>query len=254
MPGKQATAAFSALAVLLIATIGSGSAAPSQKKTEKTTAANARIRIVHAMPDGPALDVYLGSKKLLENVPYRTISRYFPLPAGTHRIKLTASGKPNAALEMNATVEEGRAYTAAIVGTRRVYQTVLLDDDLAPTEKRAARLRVVHFAPDAPALDVLVVDPKTVKAAKPEPGSKPPAVPPARPLLTKAAYGKATEYVTVPAGEHVLEVRPTGFALPVKEQISLKAARGESLTLFAFGLLKGEDKQALAVTVVPDAP
>ncbi|MBD0273910.1 MAG: DUF4397 domain-containing protein, partial [Acetobacteraceae bacterium] len=174
-------------------------------------------------------------KKLLENVPYRTISRYFPLPAGTHRIKLAAAGKPNAALEMSATVEAGRVYTAAIVGTRRVYRTVLLEDD--PAGARGTRLRVVHFAPDAPALDVLAVDAKA-----------------ARPLIKNAAYGKATDYVTVSPGQHVLEVRPSGFALPVKAGIPLKAARGTSATLFAFGLLKGEDKQAFGVTVEPDAP
>lgn len=208
------------------------------------------------MPDGPALDVYLGSKKVIAGVPYRSVSKTFPLPPGTHRIKWTAAGKPSAALEMSADVEAGRSYIAAVVGTRRVYQTILLADEAEekgaqkPEKTSAVRLRVLHFAPDAPALDVLAVEPPSSKT--------PAAVPAARVLIKGAAYGKATGSA-LPAGEHLLEIRPSGFAtgalahpLPIGEPLRLKAAAGTRWTLFVFGLLKGEDKQGFGATLAPE--
>ena len=43
---------------------------------------NALVRVVHASPDAPAVDVYVDGNKALSNVPFFTASNYLPLPAG----------------------------------------------------------------------------------------------------------------------------------------------------------------------------
>src|SRR5215208_1806650 len=45
---------------------------------------NALVRVVHASPDAPAVDVYVDGNKVLSNVPFFTASDYLPLPAGEH--------------------------------------------------------------------------------------------------------------------------------------------------------------------------
>jgi hypothetical protein len=54
---------------------------------------NAFVRVVHASPDAPAVDVYVDGNKALSNVPFFTASDYLPLPAGEHRFQVTPTGQ-----------------------------------------------------------------------------------------------------------------------------------------------------------------
>ncbi len=221
----------------MVLALGTGVWAQKAGKTGgKSAPGKAYIRVVHAIPDAPVMDIYLGSKKILAKVPYRTVSRYFPVPAGTHQIKVVASQAGIAVLTIPVTAEAGEAYTLAASGTLRTLRPVLLEDDLAPAGKGEGRLRVVHLAPDVPAIDVVAVTPKEA-------------------LLYKGAtYPTATPYRSLRHGSYVLEVRPSGSPYAVEEDIKAKVPAGANLSAFAFGLLKGEDRQGFTVTITPDMP
>jgi hypothetical protein len=79
---------------------------------------NAKVRVVHASPDAPAVDVYVDGSKVLTNVPFFTASDYLDLPAGEHRFQVTPTGQPadKAVIDAKATVEAGKAYTVAATG------------------------------------------------------------------------------------------------------------------------------------------
>src|SRR5688572_6818439 len=79
---------------------------------------NALVRVVHASPDAPAVDVYVDGAKALTNVPFFTASDYLPLPAGEHRFQVTLTGNAadQAVIDAKATVEAGKAYTVAATG------------------------------------------------------------------------------------------------------------------------------------------
>ena len=53
-----------------------------------SAASDARVRVLHASPDAPAVDVYLDGSKVsaLTNVPFGAISDYLAIPAGSHKV------------------------------------------------------------------------------------------------------------------------------------------------------------------------
>jgi hypothetical protein len=50
------------------------------------------LRILHASPDAPNVDIYIDSGLVLANVPYPTASNYLAISAGAHNIKINAAG------------------------------------------------------------------------------------------------------------------------------------------------------------------
>src|SRR5690349_6229389 len=78
----------------------------------------ARVRVVHASPDAPAVDVFVDGKAVLTNVGFTAVSDYLMVPAGPHKLAVAPSGKGEdaAVIAANPTLEAGKAYTVAAVG------------------------------------------------------------------------------------------------------------------------------------------
>jgi hypothetical protein len=55
---------------------------------------DARIRVLHASPDAPAVDIYINDSMVdgLTNVPFGVISDYLTVPADTYNVKVYATG------------------------------------------------------------------------------------------------------------------------------------------------------------------
>ena len=49
---------------------------------------HARLRVMHASPDAPNVDVLIDGKAVLTDVPYATASNYLTISAGTRRIQV----------------------------------------------------------------------------------------------------------------------------------------------------------------------
>jgi hypothetical protein len=196
----------------------------------------ARVRVVHASPDAPAVDVYADGAKVLTNVAFKGSSDYLSVPAGPHNFKVFATGANPASdapvINADATLEVGKDYTVAAIGlVDNIKPLVLADNNAAPAAGKA-HVRVVHASPDAPAVDIAV---------------KGGAV-----LVPNLAFGKDAGPLPVDAGTYDLEVRAAGtttVALPVNG-VALTA--GKIYTIFAVGLLNGTPKlEALPIANDP---
>jgi hypothetical protein len=176
------TALFGLVALIFGMSMASGVYAQSE----------AQVRVLHASPDAPAVDVYVDGDLTLENVPFFTASQYLSLPAGSYQIQVTPTGEsPDAAvIDAEATVEGGMAYTIAATGLVANIQPTIIVDDLSAPADGQAKVRVYHFSPDAPAVDVRLAD-GTV-------------------LISSLAFPDASEYLEVPAGSYDLQVVPAG--------------------------------------------
>ena len=77
------------LALLLLALLAAAFVAP---------AANAQrtnmVRVMHASPDGPAVDVYVDGRAALTDLAFFAYSDYLALPDGTYDIAVTPAGAP----------------------------------------------------------------------------------------------------------------------------------------------------------------
>ena len=198
------------------------------------TAADAsRVRVLHASPDAPNVDIYLDDAKVdaLTNVPFKTISGYLSIPAGGHNVKVVPTGGAvaDAVIDADVTFASGKSYTVAATNVVASIEAQVVVDAPAPGAG-GAQLRVVHFSADAPAVDV-----------RPDGGS---------PLVTNLAYPDATEYLDIPAATYDLEVCATGTDTCPLDLDPVTVEDGTSYSAFAVGSLTGE---TLTVVVAVDA-
>ena len=204
-------------------------------------ASKAMVRVMHASPDAPAVDVYVNGDVVLSDVPFKAISDYLMLDAGSYDLGIKAAGAAAAdpyVLEANdVAVEAGKAYTVAATGLLANIQfTIFVDNPKAASD--TAKLRVVHFSPDTPAVDV---------------GLK--GTPPEDALIKGLEFPKASTYLAVPGGTYDVEVRPAGTDQVALDLSGTKLENGKNYSVFAVGLLQGEPALGVVVAIdgmVPD--
>ena len=154
------------------------------------------VRAVHASPDAPPVDVYVNGMPLLSDVPFRAISGYLVLLAGTYRVQVVPAGADpaEAAIDAEVSVDDAKYTVAAIgevgEGAEQPIDALVMEDDTSPVGDGQARVRFVHASPDAPPVDI-------VPAGAEEP------------LFANVSFGEF-EYAEVPGGTYTLEVRPAG--------------------------------------------
>jgi hypothetical protein len=206
---------FLLLAALLMLTgVASAPAAFAQEDT-------ARVRVVHASPNAPAVDVYLDGSLVdgLSNVPFFTVSGYLEIPAGERRIQVTpaGAGPDQAVIDASVPFTGGNAYTVAAVGLLENISAEVIEDDLSELEGSEARVTVYHFSPDAPAVDVKLAD-GTI-------------------LLDSIDFGSSSS-IDVGAGTYDLLVTPAGEAEPVVINLAgTTVEAGNNYDVFAYGTL-----------------
>ncbi len=183
----------------------------------------AHVRIIHASPDAPAVDVLLDGNKALTNVAFKTVSDYLPVPAGTHQVKVVATGTDTAVIDAPVTVKAGGNYTILAIGraSDSSIKPLVLTDITPKSVKNKAAVRVVYAIPDGPPVDLVI--PQT-KSGSPV-------------YIAKAlTTGTASAYLTAPAGAYSVEVRPAGGSTSVRK-IDIQVVGGGAYTVVAFGLV-----------------
>jgi len=182
---------------------------------------NARVRVIHASPDAPNVDVHANGNRVLSNVPYKAASDYLSVPAGSYKFEVFAAGQTaNPVLTIDANLAAGTDYT--VVALDRVSQLkyrVFEDNNAAPAAGKA-HASVIHAGSDAPAVDIAVKGGPV--------------------LVSGIAFGEQQGPLPVDAGTYDLEVRPAGtntVALPLNG-VQLEA--GKVYTFVASGLLNGQ--------------
>ncbi len=180
----------------------------------------ARVRVVHASPDAPNVDVLLDNAKVLSDVPYLASSAYLETSTGDHNLKVNAAGTATTAIDADVTLADGTDYT--VIASDLVAQItpiVLQDDNTAPAAGNA-RVRAIHGAPSAPAVDVYVTAPGADLET-------------ATPVLTNVAFGDVADYLEVPAGEYQVRATPAGTKAVAIDSGALTLESGQVRTAIA---------------------
>jgi hypothetical protein len=180
----------------------------------------AKVRVLHGSPDAPAVDIYLDDTIVdaLTNVPFGTISEYLEIPAGDHNVKVYATGTTSdPVIDADVSVAAGAAYTIAATGALADITPQVLEDEPAPTSS-SAKVRVIHFSADAPAVDIATAGSSVDEA-----------------VVKGLEYPDATGYLELPGGTYDLEVRLAGettVALPLAD---VTIEDGRAYSVFAVG-------------------
>jgi LPXTG-motif cell wall-anchored protein len=189
----------------------------------------ARVRVVHASPDAPAVDVWVNGSVAFSNAPFQGITDYAELAPDSYQVQVTPTGATEP-IVIDATLDlaAGTDYTVVAVGQlANIEPLVLVDNNSAPAAGKA-HVRFVHASPDAPAVDIAVANGGPV-------------------LFSNVPFKGVGDYLPVDAGTYDLEARLAGTDTVALSVPGVSLADGTVYTIFAMGLAGGEP----ALTAVP---
>lgn len=189
------------------------------------------VRFAHASPDALPVNVTINDQQVLTNRSFGNVSDYLRVTSGTHTVTVTIArtGTEGEVLfEDTLTVEQRTRFTVVVAGEwtapgEGTVQPVVLEDNLTARSENESDLRLSHFSPDAPPVDVAIQGTDRV-------------------LFDNVSYNDTTDYVSVPAGNHTLEVReatPDGTG-DVITTVNVSLEGGDAYAAFAVGYLEPE--------------
>lgn len=130
----------------------------------------ADVRVVHAVPDAPAVDVFVNDPTAamapaIPNLAYTEIApgadAYVSLDAGINNVLVTEAGNPGfiAIPATDLDLAAGQQYTAYATGTLGGgIEAFITEDDDRPIATEA-RVRILHLSPSAGLVDIYVTAP-----------------------------------------------------------------------------------------------
>jgi nitrous oxide reductase accessory protein NosL len=173
---------------------------------EDPTGEKSAVRVYHASPDAPKVNVWLDGAIALSGVDYQQSSGMLMVPAGVHTVQIDAilpNGDvltvfPETELDLMVDTEYnvialGKAAEIGD-GTATEFAPKIVARDLLTPE--GGRVQAIHAAPDAPMVDIFITAPNADLIG-------------AMPFADDVEYLGATDAVEVPAGDY--QIRITAF-------------------------------------------
>lgn len=220
---------FSALFSLLACSKDEQTPAPVQ---------NARVMVIHASPNAPAVDVRVNNTVAFSNLPFPNNSAYANVPAGTINVKVSPTGTATNVIDANVTVAANTNYSIiALDSVSKIKASVVVDNLAAPAAGQA-HVRFFHLSPNAPAVNITTAGGATTLFGN-------------RTFNDQNSNAMFASFTPLSAGTVTLEVRaaasPSTVVLTVPN-VTLQA--GKIYTVFARGFLGGTAGQALGAQIV----
>jgi hypothetical protein len=184
------------------------------------------VRVFHTVPDAPNVDIYADDNRIVEDLAYGEYTDYLPVPEGTYKISLYATGSDTPVLSNMLTVKGNSLKTVAAVDMLDNISLVAIPDANVPMETGKSMLRFAHLSPNAPAVDITLPD--------------------GTPLFQNVSFKNLTNYIAVPPGNYTVLVRLAGTTNNVLTVPNLNLGANNYYTAYAIGLA-GEDPSLEAV-------
>jgi len=190
-----------------------------------------RVRVVHASPDAPAVDVWVDGAVAFEGAPFKGITSYATLSEGMHNFQVVPAGATEpVVIEADLDLQMDQDYTIVAVGQLENIEPLVLADNNALPEAGKAHVRFVHASPNAPEVDIAVADGGPV-------------------LFANIEFKESGDYLPVDAGTYDLEARLAGTNDVALSVPGVALEDGKVYTIFAMGLA-GEEPALTAVASV----
>ncbi len=157
------------------------------------------VRVVHAASDAPAVDVLANGNLVFQGLKFKDFTEYTPVPPGTYTFQVNLTGTGTTAVATGPEkLQGGSAYTFYALGKASAGTLFIMatGDDVTQPQPGSTKIRVVHGASTAPAVDVYA--------------SAPYAPLPATPALSSVPYPLAGPYLIVPEGVYQARVAVAG--------------------------------------------
>ena len=182
----------------------------------RETPSTSFIRVLHASPNAPAVDVYVNDKLTVKNLPFKGFSNYVPVPAGSYNVKVYPAGKKDTAvIDTNVDIPARTIITAAAVGSLPNLSLLPVFEPLFNRVPGKTYVRFVHLSPDAPSVDVT------------SGGKK---------IFTNTTFKKITDYIQVNPGVYNFDVNVSESGQRVLYVPNIRLLPNRIYTFYAVGL------------------
>lgn len=176
---------------------------------------NTRLRVIHAIAGGPAVDVVLPDEgqSLVDNLAYGEFVGPFDIPAGTYNVAVNVNDTEDAVIPVTPLgLVTGTTQFVVAYGTVDSPQVMVLT---APTagDGDFGFVRTAHAIPDGPNVDIYAGDIL---------------------IIPNLAYGTATEHLAIPTGDYTFDIRVAGTTDSIL-QADLTVDAGAAVTAIAQG-------------------
>lgn len=191
---------------------------------------NSKIRVLHAVPNAPAVDVYANDNLIVKNLAYKEMSPYLPVPSGNYNIKVYPTGETtNPVIDSSIYVPENSIYTIAAIGELPDISLYPIQEPTSANKTSMSCVRFIHLSPNAPPVDIKLPDGSIV--------------------FSNVPFKSIASYTCVPSGTYTFRVNPAGTDNVVLTVPNVKLNPNTFYTIYATGLV-GEtpNLEALLVT------
>ena len=190
------------------------------------------VRILHAVPNAPNVDVYLNGSLLTSNLSFGKISKYTIFSPGEYEFQLFPTGTYDKPL-LSQTIQliANANYTVSIVTLSNDLYLFRLKDDNIPATKSQAFLRFINLSSNAPLLSL--------------------ALPNGVTLFNQAEYLETTGYYPLSAGIYNFEVLLGSSQVTTKFIKNITLDGGRFYSIYIIGVFN--DKPPLGYLLFDDA-
>ena len=140
------TRGVAALGALYLLAACAESSAPSDK--------TASLRVLNASRDSKAVTVFVDGSQVGSAVVFAQLSVPIPITPGAHRMTFTPMAVAQSAGSFSASFSTGDTTIVIVIDSSTIIDPIVLTDTGSIVPLGASKLRVVHFAEHAPAIDV----------------------------------------------------------------------------------------------------
>jgi Domain of unknown function (DUF4397) len=231
---KAASSLIAVTAVAVIAGCNGGH--------DNNDVAQAKVRVLHASPDAPAVDVTVNNTSIAANAPFKTATAFTNTNAGKGTVKVNVAGTSTTVISATPDFNAGRSYTIIAANKVAAIEPLIIDDDGAAPASGQVKVRVVHGAPSAPAVDVYVTAPNAALTGS-------------TPTLANVPFKTISSVLQVAAGSYQIRVTAAGSKAAVFDAGTVALAAGADLVLVAVDQNTGASPISLiGLTTDPAAP
>merc|ERR1712137_208883 len=195
------------------------------------------LRIVHAIGNGPDVDVYVNGGKIADDMNYKQITTYENYPENVYTLVVRRSGSSEVLMTQDIRIKHREFYTAAIVGllqdtTNYPLRLMIFEDD-NEIRNNDAIFRFVHIAAGTPRVDFYLDGDRQ---------------------WSDVGYGElgSPEFVRENDGKIWIEMRISSADLRVVGPVKIDFPRGSLNTIYALGVLGDYDSPLTVVIGVND--
>lgn len=187
----------------------------------------ARVLVVHASPDAPAVDLLVDNVKVNATaLSYPNNTGYLDVSSGNRNIKVNAAGTTTTVINADVNLMENTAYSVFAFDRVAQIKPLVVVDNLATPAAGKAHIRFLHLSPGAPAVTIGVLS-----------GSAFTPVFSNRTFESAATATANQAFTPVDAGTYTFDVRLTDGTTSVLTVPNITLQAGKIYTVFARGIV-----------------